>query len=61
MTEINMAGYGDGHGREGETVNSNDRNQVADQRFSLKQWFTAGAHSCRPKKTGSAHCYLKIF
>ena len=39
----------------------NDLNQVADQQFSLKQWFAAGAHSCRLRKTGSAHCYLRIF
>ena len=34
------------------TLNGNDWNQVADQRFSLKQWFAAGAHSCRLRKTG---------
>ena len=37
-----------------------DRNQVADQRFSLKHWFAAGAHSCRPRKAGPAHCYIRI-
>ena len=43
-----------------KTLNNNDLNQVADQRFSLKQWFAAGAHSCRLRKSGSAHCYLRI-
>ena len=37
-----------------------DRNQGADQRFSLKQWFTAGAHYYRLRETGSAHCNLMI-
>lgn len=44
-----------------KTLNNNDVNQVADQQFSLKQWFASGAHSCRLKNTGSAHCYLRIF
>ena len=44
-----------------KTLNKNDLDQVADQRFSLKQWFAAGAHSCRLRKTGSAHCYSTIF
>ena len=44
-----------------KTLHNNDLNQVADQQFSLKQWFAVGAHSCRHRKTGSAHCYLKIF
>ena len=30
---------------EGMTWNNNDLNHVADQRFSLKQWFAAVAHS----------------
>ena len=42
------------------TTNNNDLNHVADQRFSLKQWVAAGVHSCRLRKTGSAHCYLRI-
>ena len=29
----------------GKTLDSNDQNQVADQRFSLKQWFAGGAQS----------------
>ena len=38
-----------------------DRNQVTDQRFSLKQWFAADVHSGRPlRKTSSVHCYLRI-
>ena len=45
----------------GMTWNNNDLNHVADQRFSLKQWFAAVAHSGTLKKTGSAHCYLRIF
>ena len=43
-----------------KTLNSNDLNQVADRRFSLKQWFAAGAHSCRRRKTCSATRYLRI-
>ena len=43
-----------------KTLNINDRNQAPDQRFSLERWFAAGAHSCRLRKTGSAHFYLKI-
>ena len=43
-----------------KAFNSKNRNQVADQRFSLKQWFSAGAHSWRLRKTGSAHFYLRI-
>jgi len=41
------------------TLNKNDLNQVPDQRFSLKQWFSAGAHSCRLRKPGSGYCYLR--
>ena len=26
---------------------------------SLKQWFAAVVHSCRLRKSGSAHCYSK--
>lgn len=33
-----------------------EQNQGADQRFSLKQWFTAVAHNCRLRKTGSVPC-----
>ena len=40
------------------TLNNNDLNQVADWQFSLKQWFAV--HSYRLRKTGSAHCYLRI-
>ena len=29
----------------GKTLDSNDQNQVADQRISLKQWFAGGAQS----------------
>ena len=38
-----------------------DLNRFANQRFSLKQWFAVGAHSCKLRKTGSGHCYLRIF
>ena len=31
---------------------------IAARIFLLKQWFASGAHSCRPRKTGSTHCYL---
>ena len=41
-------------------LNNNDLDQVADQRFSLKQWFAVGAHYCRLRKPGSGHCYLRI-
>ena len=44
----------------GKTLHKNDLNQLVHQRFSLKQWFAVGAHSCRLRKTGSAHCYLRI-
>ena len=44
-----------------KTLNNNDLNQVADQQFSLKQWFAAGAHSCRLRKPGSGHCYYRFF
>ena len=43
-----------------KTLNNNDRNQDADQRFSLNQWFAAGARSCRFRKTGSGRYYLTI-
>lgn len=43
-----------------KTLDSNDRNQVAYQRFSLKLWFAAGAYSYRLRKTGPAHCYTRI-
>jgi len=32
---------------------SNELNQVADQRFLLKQWFATVAHSCRLRKPSS--------
>ena len=38
-----------------------DCTRVADQRFSLKEWFVADAYSCRLRRTGPAHCYLRIF
>ena len=36
-----------------KTLDSNDHNQVADQQFSLKQWFAGGAQSSvsRAQKT----------
>ena len=34
-----------------KTVNSNDWNQVFNQRFSFKQCFAAGANSCRLRKS----------
>ena len=40
--------------------NAGDRNEAVDHWFSLKQWFAAGAHSYRLRKTGSAHCYFRI-
>ena len=40
---------------------SNDQNQVADQRFSLKQWFARGSQSRGLRKLGSGHCYLRFF
>ena len=36
----------------GKTLDSNDQNQVADQRFSLKQWFAGGAQSRGLRKPG---------
>ena len=44
-----------------KTLNINDRNQVADERFSIKQWFAVGDHSCRLRKTSFAYCYLRIY
>ena len=37
------------------------QNQVADQRFSLKQWFAGGAQSRGFRKPGCGHCYLRFF
>ena len=44
-----------------KTLDSNDQNQVADQRFSLKQWFARGAQSRGLRKPGCGHCYLRFF
>ena len=35
-----------------KTLDSNDQNQVANQRFSLKQWFAGGAQSRGLRKPG---------
>ena len=35
-----------------KTSDSTDQNQVADQRFSLKQWFAGGAQSRGLRKPG---------
>ena len=35
--------------------------EVADQRFSLKQWFAGDAQSRRLRKPGCGHCYLRFF
>ena len=43
-----------------QTLNDNDLNQVADMRSSLKLCFAASTHSCRLRKPGSAHHYLRI-
>ena len=43
----------------GKTLDSNDQNQVADQRFSLKKWFSGGAQSGGLRKLGCGHCYLR--
>ena len=40
---------------------SNNRDQAAEQRFSLKQWFAGSANSRRLRKTGSSHCYVRVF
>ena len=37
------------------------RTKVADQRFSLKQWFAGGAQSRGLRKPGCGHCYLMFF
>ena len=39
---------------------SNDQSQVADHRFSLKQWFAGGAQSRGLSKPGCSHCYLRF-
>ena len=44
-----------------KTLDSNDQNQVADQRVSLKQWFAGGAQSRGLRKPGCGHCYLRFF
>ena len=44
-----------------KTLDSNDQIQVADQRFSLKQWFVGGAQSRGLRKPGCGHCYLRFF
>ena len=38
-----------------------EKNQVSDQRFSLKQWFAGGAQSRGLRKPGCGHCYLRFF
>lgn len=40
-----------------ETLVNNDLNQVADQQFSLQQWFAVGVQSCRLTKSGFVICY----
>ena len=35
--------------------------KVADQRFSLKQWFAGGTQSRGLRKPGCGHCYLRFF
>ena len=44
-----------------KALDSNVQNQVADQRFSLKQWFAGGAQSRGLRKPGCGHCYLRFF
>ena len=39
---------------------ANDQNQVADKRFSLKQWFAGAAQSRGLRKPGCGHCYLRF-
>ena len=46
---------------EWKSLDSNGQNQVADQGFSLKQWFAGGAQSRSLRKPGCAHCYLRVF
>ena len=41
-----------GKQRKRKTLDSNDQNQVADPRFSLKQWFAGGAQSRGLRKPG---------
>ena len=43
-----------------KTLDSNDQNQVADQRFSLKQCFAGVAQSRGLRKPGCGHCYLRF-
>lgn len=40
-----------------ETLINNNLNQVADQQFSLQQWFAVGVQSCRLTKSGFVICY----
>ena len=41
-------------------LDSNDQ-EVADQRFSLKQWFVGGSQSRGLRKPGCSNCYLRFF
>lgn len=41
-------------------LSRNDFNQAADQRFSLRQRFTSGTHSCRLRKIGSVHFSIAL-
>ena len=51
---------GTGYRSIGKTLDSNDQNQVAGQRFSLKQWFAGGAQSRGLRKPGCGHGYLRF-
>ena len=45
----------------GRPLDSNDQNQVADQRFSLKQWFVGGCSVSRAQKTWLWSLLFKVF
>ena len=52
--------HADVTGSNSKTLNNNELNHAADMRFSLKQWFDAGAQSCRLRKSGSGHCLFRL-
>ena len=43
-----------------KTLDRMTRTKVADQRFSLKQWFAGGVQSRGLRKPGCGHCHLRL-
>ena len=61
MMNCTIAGGQTKGANEREILRQEGQNQVADQRFSLKQWFAGGAHSRGLREPGCGHCYLRFF